>query len=170
MFSLFSKKLRAFYLVAMSGLILSLLVACNSEPPKPMKAVKQFDTVEKRDEHIAFMRKNHMDALKHKRDETMYLGIRTEEHSIKACINCHVPEKYNGKVLRHSDPEHFCSTCHTYVAAQLDCFECHADHPVTIKNSTADHSVKKLAEVHVTQLDNKQAGNKLNVKGETASE
>ena len=71
MFSLFSKKLRAFYLVAMSGLILSLLVACNSEPPKPMKAVKQFDTVEKRDEHIAFMRKNHMDALKHKRDETM---------------------------------------------------------------------------------------------------
>ena len=106
--------------------------ACDSEPPALMKASKQFESDEIRDRHIAYMRINHMDALKHKRDETMYNGIRTKKNSINACINCHVPESYNGQVLRHTDQEHFCTTCHTYVAAKLDCFECHVDHPIKL--------------------------------------
>jgi hypothetical protein len=106
------------------------LSACDSsKPPVPMKAVKQFKSDEIRDGHIKNMRKNHMDELLHKRDETMIKGIRTKKHSLKACISCHVPEQHNGKVLRHTDPEHFCSTCHGYVAQKLDCFQCHVDHP-----------------------------------------
>ena len=108
---------------------LMVLTACDSEPPTLMKAIKQFESNEKRDQHIEYMRTHHMHALKHKRDETMYNGIRTEEHSLNACIDCHVPTSHNGKVLRHTDQEHFCTTCHTYVAEKLNCFECHIDHP-----------------------------------------
>ncbi len=118
------------------------LSACDSsKPPELMKAVKQFKSDEIRDGHVKNMRKNHMDELLHKRDETMINGIRTKKHSLKACINCHVPEQHNGKVLRHTDPEHFCSTCHGYVAAQLDCFQCHVDHP----NKSAGSQASKVA-------------------------
>ena len=111
------------------GAVLSACDNNNGQPPKLMKAVKQFKSDEIRDGHIKNMRKNHMDELLHKRDETVIKGIRTEKHSLKACINCHVPEQYEGKVLRHTNPKHFCSTCHGYVAQKLDCFQCHVDHP-----------------------------------------
>ena len=121
------------------------LTACDSEPPTLMKASKQFESDEIRERHISYMRKNHMDALKHKRDETMYKGIRTQKNSINACINCHIPESYNGKVLRHTDQEHFCTTCHTYVAAKLDCFECHVDHPVKREMASKNHSSNSMS-------------------------
>ncbi len=106
------------------------LSACDGgKQPELMKAVKQFKSDEIRDGHVKNMRINHMDELLHKRDETMIKGIRTKKHSLKACINCHVPEQHEGKEVRHTDPEHFCSTCHGYVAQQLDCFQCHTDRP-----------------------------------------
>ncbi len=106
------------------------LTACDSQqPPELMKAVKQFDTDKELQDHLSHIRVDHMERLLHKRDETVYKGIRTKNDSLKACINCHVPEQHNGKVLRHTDPEHFCSTCHNYVATQLNCFQCHVDHP-----------------------------------------
>ena len=126
------------------------LSACdNSKPPELMKAVKQFESDKVRDGHIKHMRKDHMNELRHKRDETVIKGIRTKNHSLKACINCHVPEEHNGKVLRHTDPEHFCSTCHTYVAAQLDCFQCHVDHPNNAKtaNNAPNDSIHSNAQL-----------------------
>lgn len=154
--------IRRSYIFSLILVSLLGLNACDSEPPVLMKASKQFESDEIRDRHIAYMRKNHMDALKHKRDETMYNGIRTEKNSINACINCHVPESYNGKVLRHTDQEHFCTTCHTYVAAQLDCFECHVDHPMKAEvadNSSSsftqmsqDTQVKKISELDQSEL------------------
>lgn len=119
------------------------LYACDSEPPKLMKAVKQFDSDAQRTAHIDNMRKNHKDLLRHKRDETVIKGIRTEANSLKACINCHVPAEYNGKILRHSDPKHFCATCHNYVAAKPDCFQCHVDHPVSNTVAQAESNVSK---------------------------
>lgn len=110
-----------FSLIGISG--------CTGKPPEVTKAVKDFDTVEQREAHVADMRKNHMDRLKHKRDQTMYDGIRTPKYSLKACINCHVPAPTQSKVVRHTDPDHFCVTCHQYVSVKLDCFQCHADHP-----------------------------------------
>ncbi|MEH6455148.1 MAG: hypothetical protein V7749_02425 [Cocleimonas sp.] len=148
--------IRRFIILSLMLVSLLGLNACDSEPPVLMKASQQFETVEKRDQHIAYMRTNHMDALKHKRDETMYNGIRTEEHSIVGCINCHVPESFNGKVLRHTDQEHFCTTCHTYVAAKLDCFECHVDHPmktVVVNNSSSiDVKLKNINKLNHEEL------------------
>ncbi len=148
--------IRKFIILSLMLVSLLGLSACDSEPPVLMKASQQFETDEIRDRHIAYMRKNHMDALKHKRDETMYQGIRTEMHSINACINCHVPESHNGKVLRHTDQEHFCTTCHSYVAAQLDCFECHVDHPMKTEvagiPSSPANKLKKVTDLDQSEL------------------
>jgi predicted CXXCH cytochrome family protein len=116
-------------------LLVSLLgvTGCDSKPPeietKIAKAVKKFDTEEQAIAHRDDMRKNHMDRLFHKRDQTMHEGIRTPKYSLKACINCHVPAPTKSKTVTHKDPEHFCVTCHEYVSVQLDCFQCHASHP-----------------------------------------
>lgn len=160
--------------VALMLMLVFGLNACDSaKPPELMKAVKQFDSDEIRDAHVKNMRKNHMDELLHKRDQTVIKGIRTEKHSLKACISCHVPEKFNGEVLRHTNPKHFCSTCHGYVAQELDCFQCHVDHPVTedsMSNAPADdvHS-KVVVSSHSSKLNtmNKDSSAKT---GESASE
>jgi len=157
MFSLRSKKIQSVILTSLMMVLFAGLTACDSQPPKLMKAVKQFDTDKQLESHLSHIRKDHMDLLLHKRDETMYKGIRTKNDSLKACINCHVPEQHNGKVLRHTDSEHFCSSCHGYVAAQLDCFDCHVDHPVSNSvakapeddvhmKSTSLHSLKRPSE------------------------
>ena len=80
-------------------------------------------------EPTADMRKNHMKFILHQRDETMHKGIRTSKHSLKECIECHNAPGRDGKVARIGNKEHFCSSCHTYSAVNVDCFECHADKP-----------------------------------------
>ncbi len=77
------------------------------------------------------MRKNHMEYILHQRDETMHRGIRTPQFALEECINCHVPENTE---VRAGNPEHFCSSCHTYAAVKVDCFQCHADRPVKQTN------------------------------------
>ena len=74
------------------------------------------------------MRKNHMEYILHQRDETMHQGIRTKQHSLVECINCHVSDAPDAP--RYSSEEHFCNSCHTYAAVNVDCFQCHADRPV----------------------------------------
>ena len=74
----------------------------------------------------AFMRRNHMDLLKHQRDETVHGGIRGAKHSLKECIACHASRE-TGSVAK-SDTN-FCVSCHAYVAVKIDCFECHASKP-----------------------------------------
>ncbi|MFV1973016.1 MAG: hypothetical protein ACC648_04790 [Thiohalobacterales bacterium] len=73
------------------------------------------------------MRRNHMNYILHQRDETVYQGVRTRQHSLKECINCHVSDAPNAP--RHGDSEHFCSSCHNYASVQIDCFQCHTDRP-----------------------------------------
>ena len=74
------------------------------------------------------MRKNHMKYILHERDETVHEGIRGSRHSLKECINCHVSDAPDAP--RVSSEEHFCSSCHSYAAVHIDCFQCHADRPV----------------------------------------
>lgn len=76
------------------------------------------------------MRANHMEYLLHKRDQTMHEGIRTKQHSLVECINCHVTPAKDGKIARIDDEKHFCASCHQQASVTLDCFECHADRPV----------------------------------------
>jgi len=75
------------------------------------------------------MRRNHMKYMLHQRDDTMRRGIRTEKHSLKECINCHVQPKEDGSYPRVSSKEHFCNACHSYAAVHVDCFDCHSDLP-----------------------------------------
>jgi hypothetical protein len=74
----------------------------------------------------AFMRKNHMDLLKHQRDDTMHLGIRTPKFSLTGCISCHASKKTNSV---NADAGDFCQSCHHYAGVTLDCFECHSAMP-----------------------------------------
>jgi hypothetical protein len=76
-------------------------------------------------EDTQFMRRNHMEVLKHHRDRTVHEGIRTTQHSLANCVTCHASPK-TGRVTGTGG---FCSSCHSYAAVKLDCFECHADRP-----------------------------------------
>jgi len=73
-----------------------------------------------------FMRRNHMDLLKHQRDETMREGIRGKKYSWKGCVECHAathPKIAEGKI-RTLYP--FCAQCHHYAAVKIDCVSCHS--------------------------------------------
>jgi hypothetical protein len=80
-------------------------------------------------EDTAFMRRNHMELLKHQRDLTVHYGIRTTKHSLANCVTCHASKK-TGRV---TGPGGFCASCHAYAGVTLDCFECHADKPAVAK-------------------------------------
>ena len=83
------------------------------------------------------MRKWHMRALVHKRDQTLREGIRTRKFSLKRCITCHAVKGDNGHYLTVSDKRHFCRSCHDYVAVRIDCFDCHASRPEAGSNRGA---------------------------------
>lgn len=137
------RELRAIALLLM---VLSLM-ACDSSGPVIPKATKQFSDYVSQNvgqnssqaqacvEPVAEMRKNHMNYILHQRDKTMRQGIRSREHSLEECINCHVGANVQGPGSEKQYPdisseEHFCQACHSYVAVKIDCFQCHADTPV----------------------------------------
>jgi hypothetical protein len=114
----------------------ALLVACTgpalgdapaagpvSRVPKPAVAATAAGSCV---EDTAFMRRNHMELIKHQRDLTVREGIRTTKHSLANCVTCHADPK-TGRVTGSRDA--FCEGCHAYAAVKLDCFECHADGP-----------------------------------------
>ncbi len=115
--------LRAFALIgALAGLALAPTgVLAGSGQPTLAKGKG-----EKCVEDTQFMRRNHMDLLKHHRNLTMRDGIRTTQHSLKGCVECHASEK-TGSVA--ASKEDFCSACHSYAAVKLDCWDCHATKP-----------------------------------------
>ena len=102
----------------------------------------------------AFMRRNHMDLLKHQRDDTVLRGIRSAgppqaasspsgarreasgapayggaRYSLKQCIACHASVK-TGSVAKTET--NFCVSCHSYAAVKIDCFECHTPKPAAL--------------------------------------
>ena len=95
-------------------------------------------------EPTADMRANHMKYLLHQRDLTMHDGIRTKQHSLVECINCHATPGQDGKIARifDEDKSHFCVSCHAATSVKLDCFECHADRPVEAFSQS--NSLKQL--------------------------
>ena len=80
-------------------------------------------------EDTDFMRRNHMDLLKHQRDETMKEGIRGKPYSLKECLSCHAVNGPDEIPVTVSSPQHFCRSCHDYAAVSIDCFQCHASRP-----------------------------------------
>ena len=84
----------------------------------------------------AFMRRNHMDLLKHQRNETVHRGVRDPRASLKGCIECHASSA-TGSVA--AAPTDFCVSCHGYAAVKVDCFECHASKPTATAALPANH-------------------------------
>jgi hypothetical protein len=80
-------------------------------------------------EDTDFMRRNHMDLLKHQRKDTMIKGIRSEQYSLKECISCHAVNGPDMIPVTVASPQHFCRSCHDYAAVSIDCFQCHASRP-----------------------------------------
>ncbi|MCW8847532.1 MAG: sulfur reduction protein DsrJ [Sedimenticola sp.] len=77
----------------------------------------------------AVMRRNHMDFLKHDRNMTVRKGIRDTQYSLAECVGCHA-EKDNAGAYKPVNAEgQFCSSCHSYVAVNLSCFQCHRKTP-----------------------------------------
>ncbi len=87
------------------------------------------------------MRKNHMNYILHQRDETMYDGIRTRQHSLEECVNCHTAKNEQGEFIPINAQDQFCSSCHTYASVKIDCFQCHAakpERPSTLHRSSSN--------------------------------
>ena len=79
------------------------------------------------------MRRNHMDFLKHQRDDTVHGGIRGAKFSLKGCIDCHASTKTQSVA---QEPGNFCVSCHAYAAVKIDCFECHTAKARTVAQGT----------------------------------
>ena len=114
---------------ALLRLVLLLLVAgtalaAGTSSLAPTPAVPEGKCVE----DTAFMRRNHMELLKHHRDRTVHEGVRTTQHSLANCVNCHA-DRVTQRVTGSRDA--FCEGCHAYAAVKLDCFECHTDRAKT---------------------------------------
>jgi len=80
-------------------------------------------------EPLDVIRRAHMHLLSDQRDKTMHEGIRTQEHSLKSCIECHASKDAEGHWVPVDAPGQFCESCHSYTAVSMDCFQCHAAKP-----------------------------------------
>ena len=76
-----------------------------------------------------FMRRNHMEVIKHQRDETVHNGIRSTKHSLAGCIECHVSAGTDNQPVPVNDEGQFCNACHDFAAVGMNCFGCHATVP-----------------------------------------
>ncbi len=130
------------------GLLLGLIVS-GCEPtmdgsvpvPNPPKAKQRFSVEQACVDSIATMRRDHGWSLQHARNNTMYRGVRAlQDYSLKTCINCHVKADEAGNYPSIKDgTEHFCRSCHVYAAVSVDCFQCHANHPMDSSTKIANN-------------------------------
>lgn len=111
---------RYWLLPMLLGLCLPAVHAAVPLPDVPM------GKAERCVEDTAYMRRNHMELLKHQRDETVHRGVRTKKHSLKGCLGCHAVKGADDRPVRIASNKHFCNTCHQYAAVRIDCFDCHA--------------------------------------------
>ena len=120
--------LRRYAIVLGAAVLASLaaLTVANGDVPYPdIPKGKGEACVEDTD----FMRRNHMSLLMHQRDDTMRKGIRSKQHSLKECLDCHAVPGTDSIPVTAADPQHFCRSCHDYAAVKIDCFQCHASRP-----------------------------------------
>jgi hypothetical protein len=131
--NLMQKSLRILLALGMmASLPASAWAGGDSLLPIVPKAKDRFSETQGCVEPTAEMRRNHMEYILHQRDETVHRGIRTKQHSLEQCINCHVSDAADAP--RYSSDKHFCNSCHTFAAVRIDCFQCHADRPVKTKS------------------------------------
>jgi len=126
--------LASWFKSAALGLMVALLPLAQTSAGDVPKPVIQKGEGDKCVEDTDYMRRNHMKVLNHHRDKTVHEGIRTKQHSLKGCIDCHAtPNAAGQKTVLGKD--HFCQSCHSYAAVSVDCFQCHSSKPAG--NATA---------------------------------
>ena len=76
-------------------------------------------------EDTEFMRRNHMTLLQHEHGEPRSKDTPSEGYTVKECVDCHAVMGPKGRPVTADSPDHFCRTCHDYVAVKIDCFDCH---------------------------------------------
>jgi hypothetical protein len=107
-------------------MILSLPASADGWTPRPTIVKGKGD---KCVEATDVMRKRHFEFILHQRDEAVHRGIRTERHSLSGCIECHAVKDEKGRFIPVDAPGQFCSSCHSYAAVSMDCFQCHTAIP-----------------------------------------
>ena len=124
-------------LVLLLLLFTTAIIADDSKvpPPKGDQCV----------EDPEWMRSHHYETILDQRDKTVLQGVRTKQHSLKNCIECHITSNTKGQYARYSNKEeHFCATCHTYAAVKIDCFDCHADRPAIAVRQSMQQSATEV--------------------------
>ena len=91
------------------------------------------------------VRRNHMDHLKHDRDEAVIDGDRSIKYSLAACVDCHAASDGKGGYVPVNAEDQFCDGCHEYVAVELPCFQCH--------RTTPESGQKKLGSTGMDRFD-----------------
>ncbi len=86
-------------------------------------------TGEAHPEGNAYMRRHHMEMMRHARERTMREGDRKVTASLAACFDCHAVKDDAGQPVTYRNERHFCRTCHDYAAVRIDCFMCHRSTP-----------------------------------------
>jgi len=81
-----------------------------------------------------------MKLLKHRRDATMYEGVRGGKESLRACLDCHAVKGDDGKPVTIKSEKHFCRVCHDFAAVKVDCWDCH----VSVPDKAAGHAALKF--------------------------
>ena len=84
------------------------------------------------------IRRNHMELIKHQRDETVHKGIRASDHRLASCIECHVRRDDQGQPVPVNAPGQFCAGCHQYAGESLNCFQCHSSVPRAPQTAASD--------------------------------
>jgi predicted CXXCH cytochrome family protein len=109
---------------SVSALLAAAPAAAGERTPQPVieRATAGTQCVEP----AAYMRRHHMDLLKHQRDDTVRGGIRGAKHSLKGCIDCHASQQSQSVAKSETN---FCVSCHSYAAVKIDCFGCHTAQP-----------------------------------------
>ena len=121
-----------------AGLVLLLAATCAVQAQASRTPHPVIEPAAKGTKCVAdaeFMRRNHMEVLKHQRDGTVRAGDRAGKFSLKACIACHASQQTQSVAASETN---FCVSCHAYAAVKIDCFECHATKP---QAGTAFHPV-----------------------------
>jgi hypothetical protein len=75
------------------------------------------------------MRRNHMDYLKHQRNEVVHKGDRSSKFALADCVSCHASKDKSGHPVPINAEEQFCDSCHDYAAVNITCFQCHRKVP-----------------------------------------
>lgn len=134
------RALRNFFaatLFLMGAAVLSLASAARADDgagrtpaPHPPRAQGEHCVAD-----TAFMRRNHMLMMFDHRKEAVHEGVRTPRFSLAGCVSCHAVKGEDGKPVSFASEKHFCRSCHSYAAVQIDCFECHASRPEAPKQA-----------------------------------